>query len=568
MKWSELSIHTTQEAVEPISNILHEAGASGVVIEDQMDLLKERESVYGEIYHLNSDDYPDEGVIIKAYLPVNSFLGETVEEIKEAVNNLIIHDIDLGKNDISISEVNDEEWATAWKKYYHPVKISERFTIVPTWETYTPVHSDELIIELDPGMAFGTGTHPTTVLCIQALERSVKEHDLVVDVGTGSGVLSIASAMLGAKQVQALDLDPVAVESARLNTKLNKVHQAVTVSQNNLLNGIQGPVDVVVANILAEVILRFVHDANQLLKQGGLFITSGIILNKKAEVKNGLIEAGFEIEETVVMEDWVAFIARKKQRCSSVQRYFISEKKENLTTGITITGDDVHHISRVMRMKPGSKLICCTSDGQAALCEIEEVNDETAVCMIIEWQTADHELPVSVTIASGLPKGDKLEWILQKGTELGAASFIPFNAARSVVKLDAKKAVKKVERWRKIVKEASEQSYRNRIPEVAEPYSWKELINTSASYDVKIVAYEESAKNGELANLAKALNESHSGQSILVVFGPEGGLTEEEIKQLTSAGFIACGLGPRILRTETAPLYVLSAVSYYFELSR
>jgi ribosomal protein L11 methyltransferase len=183
---------------------------------------------------------------------------------------------------------------------------------VPTWETYTPVHSDELIIELDPGMAFGTGTHPTTVLCIQALERSVKEHDLVVDVGTGSGVLSIASAMLGAKQVQALDLDPVAVESARLNTKLNKVHQAVTVSQNNLLNGIQGPVDVVVANILAEVILRFVHDANQILKQGGLFITSGIILNKKAEVKNGLIEAGFEIEETVVMEDWVAFIARKK----------------------------------------------------------------------------------------------------------------------------------------------------------------------------------------------------------------------------------------------------------------
>ncbi|KEZ51074.1 MULTISPECIES: 50S ribosomal protein L11 methyltransferase [Metabacillus] len=312
MKWSELSIHTTQEAVEPISNILHEAGASGVVIEDQMDLLKERESVYGEIYHLNSDDYPDEGVIIKAYLPVNSFLGETVEEIKEAVNNLLIHDIDLGKNDISISEVNEEEWATAWKKYYHPVKISERFTIVPTWETYTPVHSDELIIELDPGMAFGTGTHPTTVLCIQALERSVKENDTVVDVGTGSGVLSIASAMLGAKHVQAMDLDPVAVDAARLNTKLNKVHETVTVTQNNLLNGVEGPVDVVVANILAEVILRFAGDANQILKQDGLFITSGIILNKKAEVRNGLIEAGFEIEETVVMEDWVAFIARKK----------------------------------------------------------------------------------------------------------------------------------------------------------------------------------------------------------------------------------------------------------------
>ena len=196
LKWSEISIHTTNEAVEPISNILHEAGASGVVIEDPFELVKKREDQFGEIYQLNPDDYPEEGVIVKAYLPVNSFLGETVEEIKESINNLIIYNIDIGKNNVSISEVHEEEWATAWKKYYHPVKISERFTIVPTWEEYTPVNSDELIIELDPGMAFGTGTHPTTVMCIQALERTVKTGDCVIDVGTGSGVLSIAAAML------------------------------------------------------------------------------------------------------------------------------------------------------------------------------------------------------------------------------------------------------------------------------------------------------------------------------------------------------------------------------------
>ncbi|MBD1382092.1 50S ribosomal protein L11 methyltransferase [Metabacillus arenae] len=311
MKWSEISIHTTQEAVEPISNILHEAGASGVVIEDPMDLVKERESVYGEIYQLNPDDYPDEGVIVKAYLPVNSFLGETVEEIKETINNLLIYDIDLGRNKISISEVNEEEWATAWKKYYHPVKISERFTIVPTWEEYEPVHSDELIIELDPGMAFGTGTHPTTVLCIQALERTVQFGDTVVDVGTGSGVLSIASALLGAKTIKALDLDPVAVESARLNTKLNRVHENITVSQNNLLDGMKAPVDVVVANILAEVILRFTDDAYQLVRKDGYFITSGIIHTKKNQVKDALTNTGFEVLETMVMEDWVAFIAKK-----------------------------------------------------------------------------------------------------------------------------------------------------------------------------------------------------------------------------------------------------------------
>lgn len=256
MKWSEISIHTTNEAIEPISNILHEAGASGVVIEDPFDLIKEREDQFGEIYQLNPDDYPEEGVLIKAYLPVNSFLGETVDGIKESINSLILYDIDIGLNKVAISEVNEEEWATAWKKYYHPVKISEKFTIVPTWENYSPVHSDELIIELDPGMAFGTGTHPTTVMCIQALESTVEKGEIVIDVGTGSGVLSIASALLGAEKVYALDLDETAVSVAKLNMKLNKVQGRVSVSQNNLLDGISEKADIVVANILAEVIIR------------------------------------------------------------------------------------------------------------------------------------------------------------------------------------------------------------------------------------------------------------------------------------------------------------------------
>lgn len=312
MKWSEISIHTTNEAVEPISNILHEAGASGVVIEDPFDLIKEREDRFGEIYQLNPDDYPDEGVIIKAYLPLNSFLGETVEEIKEAINNLILFNIDIGKNSVSLSEVHEEEWATAWKKYYHPVKISELFTVVPTWEEYQPVNSDELIIELDPGMAFGTGTHPTTVMSIQALERTVKKGDTVIDVGTGSGVLSIAAAMLGAEKVTALDLDEMAVQSAKLNIKLNKVHSVVDVLQNNLLEGIKATTDIVVANILAEVILRFTEDAAKLVKKGGYFITAGIIRPKKDEVKDSMEAVGFEIIETLQMEDWVAFIAKRK----------------------------------------------------------------------------------------------------------------------------------------------------------------------------------------------------------------------------------------------------------------
>ncbi|KYD11606.1 50S ribosomal protein L11 methyltransferase [Heyndrickxia sporothermodurans] len=311
MKWSEIMIHTTNEAIEPISNILHEAGASGVVIEDPFDLVKEREDQFGEIYQLNPDDYPEEGVIIKAYLSVNSFLGETVEEIKQAINNLALFNIDIGQNHVTISEVNEEEWATAWKKYYNPVKISEKFTIVPTWEKYEAVSSDELIIELDPGMAFGTGTHPTTVMCIQALERTVKQNDTVIDVGTGSGVLSIAAALLGASQVTALDLDEVAVQSAKLNVKLNKVQDKVTVSKNDLLNGMNGQVDVVVSNILAEVIMSFTDDVAKAVKPNGYFIASGIIQQKKDQVKDAIISSGFTIVETIVMEDWIAFIAKR-----------------------------------------------------------------------------------------------------------------------------------------------------------------------------------------------------------------------------------------------------------------
>jgi ribosomal protein L11 methyltransferase len=311
MKWSEVCIHTTNEAIEPISNILHETGASGLVIEDPMDLVKAHATPFGEVFELDPSEYPEEGVYIKAYLPVNSFFGETVEEIKQAINELMLYDIDLGKNQISLSEVNEEEWATAWKKYYKPVKISKRITITPTWEEYEPVSSDEIIIELDPGMAFGTGTHPTTVLSIQALEQFLAVGDNVIDVGSGSGVLSIAAALLGAEKVDAFDLDDVAVTSTRLNAKLNKLGEKIHTKQNNLLDHVNDQADVIVSNILAEIIVRFVDDAWRNLKPGGYFITSGIIQNKKQLVKDKLEEQGFTIIQVNELEDWVSIVAKK-----------------------------------------------------------------------------------------------------------------------------------------------------------------------------------------------------------------------------------------------------------------
>lgn len=312
MKWSEISIHTSHEATEAVANILHEAGASGVVIEDSEEPDRIHEDRFGEIYDLKKEDFPAEGVIVKAYLPVNSFLIETVKEISESVDELSQYGLDVGLNQVKTNEVDEEDWATAWKKYYHPVKISSRFTIVPTWETYEPVDSDELIIELDPGMAFGTGTHPTTVMCLQALEKYVKQGDSVIDVGTGSGVLSIGAALLGASAVHALDLDEVAVVAAKENISLNKVDDIIEVSHGNLLDSIKEPASIIVANILAEVIMTFSGDAYSILPKDGLFIVSGIIAQKRDLVKDDLQSKGFEIVESVLMEDWVAIIAAKR----------------------------------------------------------------------------------------------------------------------------------------------------------------------------------------------------------------------------------------------------------------
>ncbi|MCO7175674.1 50S ribosomal protein L11 methyltransferase [Sporolactobacillus kofuensis] len=312
MKWSEICIHTTEEAIEPVTNILYEAGAGGVVIEDSQDLQKEWPADAESTYSLDPADYPVDGVNVKAYLPVNSFLGETVEEIKQSVNNLLLYDIDLGEGRLTFSEHNEEEWATAWKKYYKPVSVGDKFYISPTWTDFHPEDKKRQVIELDPGMAFGTGTHPTTVLCIEALEDYLPNHADVLDVGTGTGVLSIAAAKLGAHHVLAVDLDSVAVQSATINVKLNKVQDIVSVRQNNLSDNITGTYDVVVANLLAELVIRLSEGGvADCIKKDGLLIASGIIKPKKELVAQALTQSGLQIIDERVSGDWVALVARK-----------------------------------------------------------------------------------------------------------------------------------------------------------------------------------------------------------------------------------------------------------------
>lgn len=324
MFWHELTIHTTEEATEMISNFLHEAGAGGVSIEESGTLNKERDTSYGQWYEKPLNDIPEGQAVIQGYFYDGMDLAAIEKEIKERIEELRTYNIDPGEAAMSWKTVHEDDWANAWKQYFKPMRVSDRLTIKPTWEQYEPETEQEQIIEIDPGMAFGTGTHPTTSLCLRTLEMVIKGGEDVIDVGTGSGILAIGAMKLGAKQVLAIDLDPIAVTSANANALLNDLTSKITVREGDLLQvlktsesasadalGVQLPVQVVVANILAEIIVLFPDDVYEALAPGGIYIASGIYKDKIDLVTNTLVKSGFAIQEKHHDEDWCAIVARK-----------------------------------------------------------------------------------------------------------------------------------------------------------------------------------------------------------------------------------------------------------------
>jgi len=249
-----------------------------------------------------------------------------------------------------------------------------------------------------------------------------------------------------------------------------------------------------------------------------------------------------------------------------MQRYFL-EQPLALEQAVELTGETAHHMLKVMRMQVGTQVELVSDDEQAFVAEIM-VADVTNKMVQLTVQTAlttTVELPVATTIVCGLSKGDKTDWIVQKGTQLGAHRFIFCNSQFSIAKWDAKKQTKKLQRLQKIAQEAAEQAHRTHVPTIEWRASLTSIATEAAT--VKLVAYEESAKAGETAQLVKNLQTLTAGQSLLCVFGPEGGLAPAEVAQLQAANFQLVGLGPRILRAETAPLYLLSALSYVTELA-
>lgn len=244
-----------------------------------------------------------------------------------------------------------------------------------------------------------------------------------------------------------------------------------------------------------------------------------------------------------------------------MQHYFVNELLA-VDQPVTLGKDESHHLSKVLRAKVGDQVELVSSNQELFLAQITAV-DKLVVCLPTVNLEHNVELPVDVTIVSGLSKANKPELIVQKATELGVREVIFTPMARSIVKWD-QKAVKKIERLNQVAKSAAEQSHRNQVPQVKYVSSIKEL---SLDYDAKIVAYEEVAKQNEAANLVKAVNQCHNGQSIIGIFGPEGGIADEEVTYLQANGYQLAGLGPRIMRAETAPLYFLAAISTLVELN-
>lgn len=332
MEWTKITIDTTVEAVDIISAFLDEHGVEGIEICDHVPLTEdEKQEMYVDIPLIDGLD--DGTAQVSCYVDESFDLDTLRADIACELTRLEAF-FPVGTKQITIGHTEDKDWMNNWKQFFKPFRLYDNIVIKPTWETVEDLKDDDMVVEIDPGIAFGTGSHETTKLCIGQLKKYLKPGDTVFDVGCGSGILSIISAMLGAGFVHGMDIDEIAVRASIENAELNKLGaDQIKFSCGNLLEdnyigkgttfeldkkAIKGmqhmtadmQYDIVVANILADVIIPLSGVVRPFMKENGLFITSGIIADKEADVVAAMKENGFDIVDVVHMNDWVSVIAK------------------------------------------------------------------------------------------------------------------------------------------------------------------------------------------------------------------------------------------------------------------
>ena len=316
MKWIRFTLDTHTDAVDMLSYMLDEIGVEGIEIEDHVPLSEEdKKKMFVDILPDPEDN--DGTAKVHFYVEPENCNPEKIMMQVQDIFQEVKQFCNIGKGTVSLSETEDKDWINNWKTFFKPFRAADNIVIKPTWETYEKENEDDILIEIDPGIAFGTGSHETTKLCIQALDKYVKKGDSVLDVGCGSGILSIAALKLGAAHATAIDIDEVAVKVAAENMEVNHIPASqYTLFDGDLITNSFLKVkagtghDIVVANILADVIIPLTGVIRPHLKKGGLYITSGIINTKEEEVREALIANGFEILGVEYMKEWCCFIAK------------------------------------------------------------------------------------------------------------------------------------------------------------------------------------------------------------------------------------------------------------------
>lgn len=319
MKWTKFTLETTTEAVDLISDMLSNLGIVGIEISDNIQLSEEdRQKLFIDILPELKED--DGSALVSFYLDTQDDAKALLSSVRAGLSELADF-VSIGSGKITVTETEDKDWINNWKEFFKPFRVDETIVIKPTWEELTERREEDLVIEIDPGTSFGTGAHETTKLCIIGIKQYLKPESIILDAGSGSGILSIIAKKLGAKEVIGIDIDPNATDSAIQNAGVNQLIIAegnLSFTTGNIIedDGIRSEIgiekyDMVVANILADVIIPLSEVIGENLKPGGIFISSGIINTKEDSVREAIEKNNFTILEVNRMNDWVSFVAKK-----------------------------------------------------------------------------------------------------------------------------------------------------------------------------------------------------------------------------------------------------------------